>query len=197
MATKITEVGLRATLQRMMARIINKRSHPLFIFRTDGRTIRVTITARTSFIYEPGDETFFDVRASWHDAYGYDSAFVAAMNMFYDTEISHINLAQVSASLCFSKTGLDAVPTILSKLLQVVSLELCTCEKCVIPDGEVVCYTCALGVREEDVNRHMCGICYEICVAPVTKQTCCGQYIHSACKAKCMGLVCPFCRAAE
>ena len=183
MATPITELGVRATFKRMLDDM-DRRSYSMYRFRQDGTEIQV-------FMLRDAND-MFEIRASWQ-ANDHNEEFVMAMNRLYEPVSLSIRLATVRRNFAYSTNDSDAIPDITLKLTTMMVLELCACRKCMISDGELVCYTCMLGIVEEDMRQHVCGICYETCIAPIKKQSCCGQFLHRACSIK-SGPVCPFCR---
>lgn len=192
-STKITKVGVRATLERMIDGLRIKKnvfSHPLFLFRADDRILRMEVSAM-SYLHE---EDTYTIHVSWDN--NNDDAFCDAMCRFYgvDTDAMYFTIGDIDKDMRFAASGRDAIDTIYDRLTQVLSIELCPCEKCMIPDGEMICLTCCVGVEQEDLKKHMCSICFETCVAPMVCTECCHQHIHKVCKERC-GLTCPFCRA--
>ena len=64
---------------------------------------------------------------------------------------------------------------------------------CIVEDDEVVCLSCGLGLKEDDIRKHLCCICYETNLAPVTCMPCCKKFIHTHCSSTL--IACPLCRA--
>lgn len=193
-ASTVTELGLRLVLKRMIEFAQQQMEQDVFemvsayLHRRDKRIIELRVVALDE------DDTCFDIEICWQDNTGADDAFVTAMNQHFGTQDPWQLVASINDDLFFNGTTVDAVPKMLGAIRNMLSWELCACKRCIVIDHEVVCFACMIGATPEDAKKHMCGICFESCVAPIQKTACCKQYVHRACLSQC-GTTCPFCRA--
>lgn len=212
MTTKVSLIGLRQVLKRLMNTVkdkcddccnCNKQSDELFLWREDGNFLKLWVVKNDPIKDE--NPCAYDVVVSWHDEIeqyeddcNYELDFSNAMNRYYNTHgHSTMTLAFMTEDCTFVYDNeKDAIPKIHSKLAKLLDQTLCYCEKNIISDGHLVCYTCMMNLTEEDLDKHKCGICLNECLAPITKTTCCGQYIHKACVSKCKKK-CPYCRSEK
>lgn len=205
--TKITEVGLRETIKRLIAttqcplcndcHLGRRRSEEAHLFREDGRFLCLYVIRHIS-----ATSNLYEVVVSWHDVDGVEedaseiSPFLNAMDRFMGSNASE-TLAYVNERGITELGGnhqKDRIPCILNALHRALHAQLCPCERNMIADDGMVCFTCSLSLTEEDVAMHLCGVCKDCCMAPIRKTPCCEQYIHKACYDKCHPKVCPFCR---
>lgn len=198
MASRITKQGLRMVLLRMIGNIhTNSVDLPfsLFLRREDERVIEVFL--RKAY-HRNDDEHRYEVVVRWDveidvDEYaGEVDPYVRAMNRYFGNNISCVTLEIITDDLK-DLTQKDAIPEIFRMVNKLLKLEFCACEFGMIEQGDAVCFTCLVGLEQEDLSKHMCGVCHDTCNAPIEKTKCCTQWIHKHCSKKC-GIRCPFCR---
>lgn len=77
---------------------------------------------------------------------------------------------------------------------------ICPCGAYLIKDQAKMCFFCQMTHDPVNEKEQFCAICHECSVERhMTKQTCCGQFLHRACLAKwnatpIAGRACPLCR---
>ena len=127
----------------------------------------------------------------------YSLEFVNAMDTCMDTATSgYATIAVVNKTLDFNYSTYTHDPCIdiYHAIKTALTCELCSCGRSMKPEGELTCLSCLAECREEDMCKHMCGVCHDVCNARIIQTSCCKQYIHDACRINCKNK-CPYCRA--
>lgn len=201
--SRVTEIGLRATLHRMMEHVQPGVTSAMWtsvhLFRPDGHILKLALEC-------PVDDM---VQVALYWGIGEDdtvlSPFLEAMDRCMMASLlgasasgapGRLVLATVDPQLqhCYTFLGKDAVPHIYAAVQEALSCELCACGRSMKPGGDLVCLTCMAECGPDDIAKEMCGVCHETCVAPIGRTECCQQYLHQACRLRCQRR-CPFCRA--
>lgn len=202
--TKVTEAGLRVALTRMMG--APKRNNRLFLFREDGRMIEVKLIDTGTVSQSPSTsepQPLYELVARWYETTmgegetmldDADSKFVPAMTRFFGVPNPCLTVEIMRPDLTSFFKSQDSVPKCVDMLQRLLTLKLCECGINMIGDDECVCLTCAVGLEDKDIAKHMCGVCHDVCIKTIVTTECCGQWIHDVCRRKCW-LRCPFCRA--
>lgn len=200
--TNITLCGLRAMVQQMLKDAADGRWDlcKAIAFTADGHAVALTLNVCGSMVelcacWRPDSET--SVHPLDEDLVETDP-FFAAVSRHLGQFGTRMNLAVMDTECKDLKSKDDALPGALERIQRLLDLEMCDCGRMVKPSERLVCNTCILECGEEDVAKHVCGVCKELAVAPIEKTKCCDQHIHSVCLDKCIGVSdkCPFCRAA-
>lgn len=188
----ITEVGTRAMLKQLVdARPLSPWSKA-FLYRSDGHVLKLAVG------HHIDNTIHIDLFWGLETDSVYSLEFVTAMDTCMDTATSgYVTLAVVNKTLDFNYTTYtrDPCKDIYHILHTALTCELCTCHRCMKPDEELTCLSCLAECREDDMSKHMCGVCHDMCNARIDTTACCKQYIHDACRIKCKNK-CPYCRSA-
>lgn len=215
--TTLTECGLKESLSRMMDIHQRRYAGPfptclgvpsLTLFRQDERIIELSLNSSIisrRYMSNSDGTPSFDLVMKWKgrrcedcESLACDEGFLVAMSRHFGDDIDSLVIDSVTKDMkSVIRVDIDAGANIarLKGILEAtMALELCQCERNMVHDGCMVCFTCMAGLPEKDLCKHMCGVCHETAAAPIEKTECCQQWIHSQCLRKC-GPRCPFCRA--
>ena len=220
MDTTITSFGLKLSIQRLIQLLklqpmSTKKSHEILLITTEGKKMSVyleefTNNNRTGY-YVLLDFSQYITRADDADD---DNEPIIEHDRDYETSMYKLLHTYPcflwTRSLCvlcnidencnyFYYETNGAIEEIMYKLHMVLNAHMCECGQNMILDDGDVCFTCSMGLDEDDQDKHLCPICYEESYKKIIKMDCCNQFIHKSCletnRIEFNNHKCPLCRS--
>lgn len=195
----ITLFGFRKVVDAMKTTLDNAPIDPRSgevsestVFKTDFLSITFSVVKASIPMFEPEvSEIRWRLQISWlpvspvFPSSWIQDNFAQALSTFMGVSQNKICVALTDDHICI----------MYQKLKVALEAELCAgCGSNILPFDLIECYSCMMQLSEADDNKHMCGVCKEVCCAKIEKTTCCQQHIHRVCSNK-WGGDCPYCRA--